>query len=458
LAARLSATETDALILHELAHYARGDYWVRLLELVAHVAYWWHPIVWWARREIESAEEQCCDGWVVERQRGTPLSYAEAILTTIDFLCEPSTALPPAACGLGDVPLLRSRLTCIMRGQLGGQLSRGMWVAVLGSGIVLSPVAPAVFATSSRERVDSARPLPVNRLVGRTVSAADVLLPLVPAVDASSASAAPEPVPAASNAPVEEMRPVSAIFATARSPNGRYTLEARTIDHEVTLRHDELPQGRLYLNSNRITCAAFSPDSAWFVTGHADGALRLWDSHKGSTEQRFQSHSGPVASIAFSPDGTRFAAGASDGTLSVWDLAGRQEVASLKSLGTAVSCLRWSPSGDRLAVALGSYLSVSGATLIVWSPDDGAIQSEEPLAAPVGALDWISNEALVLADWQGQGTLHRLDGSRADEPYELKDPAGILSPKDLTSAAQWSPNCRLLTAWERDQFLLGAAQ
>ena len=449
LAARLSAAETDALLLHELAHYARGDYWVRLLELVAHVAYWWHPVVWWARREIEMAEEQCCDGWVVERQRGTPLSYAEALLTTIDFLCEPGTAMPPAACGLGDVPLLRSRLTCIMRGQLGGQLSRSTWIAVLGAGVVLSPVAPAVFATSSRERVEPARPLPRSLLVGRAA-------PSTIESDSNPTAAAPPPpapVAVAPVTPAADLRPASTVFATAKSPDGRYTLEARTLD-EVVLRHEGLPQGRLYLNSNRITCAAFSPDSQWFVTGHEDGALRLWDSHTGGSEQRFQAQAGRIASVAFDPVGTRFAAGASDGSLSVWDLATRQEIASQKSLGASVSCLRWSPRGDRLAVALGSYLSTADASLIVWSADDRAILSEEPLAAPLGAFDWLSDGALLLADWGGGAVVHYVDASQPDRQVQLD--ADPLIAKDKVSEANWSPNCRLVTDWTASDLLSGA--
>jgi beta-lactamase regulating signal transducer with metallopeptidase domain len=459
LAARLSAAETDALILHELAHYARGDYWVRLLELVAHVAYWWHPVVWWARHEIETAEEQCCDGWVVERQRGTPLSYAEALLATIDFLCEPATPqkanpmpLPPAACGLGDVPLLRSRLTHIMRGQLGGQISRTMWIAVLGTGIILSPVAPTVFATSSRERGEAARPQPRNRLVGRAVPRIAEDLPAAPTADAASEQAA-SPSPADSVATEQDQRPVSVVFARAVSPNGQYTLEARTGD-EVSLRHDGLPGGRLYLNSNRITCAAFSADSRWFVTGHEDGALRQWDSESGQALATFRGQGAPIVSVAFAPVGSRFAAGSSDGTVIVWDVAAQDAEIRLANQGTAVGCLRWSPSGDRLAVALGSFLTPDSGRLIVWLPASGAIQAEGPLAAPLGALDWLSDGALLLADWSGGAVIHHLDANQPDRPVQLDDDP--LVSKNKVSEAHWSPNCRLVSDWTASDLLSGA--
>ncbi len=63
LAERLDANARATLLTHELAHFARGDHWVRLLELIATGLFWWHPVVWWARRQIEEAEEECCDAW-----------------------------------------------------------------------------------------------------------------------------------------------------------------------------------------------------------------------------------------------------------------------------------------------------------------------------------------------------------------------------------------------------------
>jgi bla regulator protein blaR1 len=462
LADRLGAAEIDSLLLHELAHFARGDYWVRLVELCAHVAYWWHPVVWWTRHEIEAAEEQCCDAWVVEHQPGTPLTYAEALLTTIDFLCEASqpkqqlvAALPPAACGLGEVPLLRLRLTQIMRGELGGQLPRVVWVGVLIAGLIISPLEPAVFATSTRERVADSTSRP-ERLVGHAYvatndidSEADVAIstsgsptPVAPA-DVSPNVA----VPTASSA-VTDIRPPSITFARAQSPNGRHTLHAST-NHETTLSHPGL---RLGLNtSSPITCASFAPDSRSFITGHADGNVRFWDSETGGfLNKKFPSQAGSVVSVAYSPTGDRVAIGTSDGMLSVWDLAAESEVARLENPDIAVSCLRWSPSGDQLAVALGNWTATSDARLILWSPSTGEIIADESLALPVGALDWLSGEVLLLADWDGTATIRHESGEQLPSPMNIA--------KDLISAAHWSPNCRLLTTWEADQLLARAAR
>ena len=48
--ATMSEDERTSLLLHELAHLKRRDHWVRWLELIVAGLYWWHPVVWWARR------------------------------------------------------------------------------------------------------------------------------------------------------------------------------------------------------------------------------------------------------------------------------------------------------------------------------------------------------------------------------------------------------------------------
>ena len=114
---RLNQEATGTLLTHELAHFRRGDHWVRVLELMVTGFFWWHPVVWWARREIEAVEEECCDARVVAAATSAPKRYAEAILETIDFLQENQLRLPPLATGLSQFPFLRQRLTWIMRGR-----------------------------------------------------------------------------------------------------------------------------------------------------------------------------------------------------------------------------------------------------------------------------------------------------------------------------------------------------
>lgn len=83
----------SAVLVHELAHIRRGDHWVRRFELLITVVFWWHPLVWLARRELRLAEELCCDQWVLATLPAARRAYADALVDTADFL-----SLAPGAC------------------------------------------------------------------------------------------------------------------------------------------------------------------------------------------------------------------------------------------------------------------------------------------------------------------------------------------------------------------------
>jgi beta-lactamase regulating signal transducer with metallopeptidase domain len=138
----LNQDQLRGLLLHELAHLRRGDQWVRLVELLAVGLYWWYPLLWWARRELHEAEEQCCDAWVIAMRQGGERDYASALLETVAFLSRTPMPLPVAASGIGNVPHLRRRLTMIMQGQKAHSLTWTGFVAVGLLGLLL-PLSPA---------------------------------------------------------------------------------------------------------------------------------------------------------------------------------------------------------------------------------------------------------------------------------------------------------------------------
>jgi beta-lactamase regulating signal transducer with metallopeptidase domain len=117
---RIDAERRAALIAHELAHWRRGDYLVRWLELVVTAAFWWNPLVWLARRELREAEEQLCDAWVVWVLPDARRAYAAALVDTVEYLSERTPlrpALPPLASGFGEVRNLKRRIVMIMSGR-----------------------------------------------------------------------------------------------------------------------------------------------------------------------------------------------------------------------------------------------------------------------------------------------------------------------------------------------------
>jgi beta-lactamase regulating signal transducer with metallopeptidase domain len=140
LLGQMDETSLSTLMAHELAHLRRGDHRVRLLEFLALGLFWWHPVVWLARRALREAEEQCCDAWVVAALPGAGKTYATALLKTLDFLSA-APAAPPLACGIGRVSDLKRRLTMIMRGATPRTLCwrEGLAVLVLATLLPLLP-------------------------------------------------------------------------------------------------------------------------------------------------------------------------------------------------------------------------------------------------------------------------------------------------------------------------------
>jgi beta-lactamase regulating signal transducer with metallopeptidase domain len=106
----LSQEELEAVLAHEISHLARGDHWVRWIELLATVFYWWCPVLWWARWELRRHEEICCDFHVMVCFPEQSPVYARALVRTVGFLAGNTLHLPPAACGAGQVKSLKQRI------------------------------------------------------------------------------------------------------------------------------------------------------------------------------------------------------------------------------------------------------------------------------------------------------------------------------------------------------------
>jgi hypothetical protein len=75
----LSEQGIDEIVIHELAHVARRDDWMQLIERLIAAVFWFHPLVRIALRRIAVEREMCCDDWVI-RSGGEVRSYAGSLL------------------------------------------------------------------------------------------------------------------------------------------------------------------------------------------------------------------------------------------------------------------------------------------------------------------------------------------------------------------------------------------
>lgn len=147
----LTVGQRQALLVHELAHLRRWDHVVRSVEMLALCLYWWNPIVWWAKRALREAEEQCCDAWVIWALPEERRNYATALVECLDFLANVPRPLPMGASGLGQVTDLKRRLTMILGSTTPRRLNwlSGMTMLILGA--LLLPILPT-FAEDKDEK------------------------------------------------------------------------------------------------------------------------------------------------------------------------------------------------------------------------------------------------------------------------------------------------------------------
>ncbi len=76
---QLSAEQTEAILLHELAHIKRNDYLLNMLLCIVQSFLFFNPSIWLMEREINKYREQCCDDLVLDNTQHK-IAYARALL------------------------------------------------------------------------------------------------------------------------------------------------------------------------------------------------------------------------------------------------------------------------------------------------------------------------------------------------------------------------------------------
>lgn len=397
------------LLQHELAHFQRGDQWIRILEVVTTSLFWWHPVVWIAKHEIEVYEEQCCDAWVVQHNHSNRRRYAEALLDTVDYISEaPETAMPLAASGLGRVPLLQQRLKTIMRGSVptvgpGKRILLGAFLLSLPLQLSLTSVAARVVGSTD-----------INQHTNLSAS------------DDEMASSDRE---SANLGGVE--------YARATSVYGTWELIATSGFH-VRLR-DVVSGQTTDLAQHKVSCASFVPPKVdgpskapKFVAGTNDGKTLLFDCEFGEVERVLADLGKPIRSICFSPAGRQLAIGGDDGLLAILDV----DTGSISKLDVDVariSSVRFSRDGRHIVIARDTSLQLGRSGVVeVWDVAARTRISLQYCPVPVGVTEFSMEKlgGIVTAEWDGTVKVWK-DGVQVHEQD---------FPKDVVSAAAFSTN------------------
>lgn len=173
------------ILAHELAHIKRRDHFVRWLEWLASVAFWWNPVVWWARRNLRRDEEDACDTLVLEHLQGRPRAYARTLLTVVEVIAAPDGTTPALATGLDAARSLEHRFTRIVSPARGHRTPRAIVVGSVTVALLLMTVgvnvgeatSPASGPTDTPAATPTVAPAPAGLLVDGSPAAAPAAQP-----------------------------------------------------------------------------------------------------------------------------------------------------------------------------------------------------------------------------------------------------------------------------------------
>ncbi len=113
-AERFSPEAQDAMLAHELAHVAASDpFWLAIADVVLALA-WWHPAVWWARRQLRAASEATADE-ASALVPGGRVALAESLVNFGRELAAPGWTRGLGVAGDGLKSQLARRVTALLR-------------------------------------------------------------------------------------------------------------------------------------------------------------------------------------------------------------------------------------------------------------------------------------------------------------------------------------------------------
>jgi bla regulator protein BlaR1 len=137
IAERLTPSEMEAVLAHELCHVRRRDNLFAAIHMLVEAAFWFHPLVWWISARLVEEREQACDEEVLSLG-SHPEIYADAILNVCKFYAQSPVIF---VSGVSDASI-RRRIEAIMLSRF-EQLSRAkkFLLAAAGTAALLGPVA-----------------------------------------------------------------------------------------------------------------------------------------------------------------------------------------------------------------------------------------------------------------------------------------------------------------------------
>jgi beta-lactamase regulating signal transducer with metallopeptidase domain len=150
-----SKSDLKRAFVHELEHVRRGDSLINFGARAICAAYWFHPLVWIAWRQLRLESERACDDAVVSDTERA--DYADQLVTLAERL---SHTQPQALLSMASRSDLSVRVTAVLdQAQLRGRAGAAAVAATVGAAVLfVGLIAPArAVAVSRRSTAVDAR-------------------------------------------------------------------------------------------------------------------------------------------------------------------------------------------------------------------------------------------------------------------------------------------------------------
>lgn len=367
LADRLDPTELEHVILHELAHLARGDDWTKLAQQLLQALLFFHPAVHAISWQLDLTREIASDDWVIARRGRGRHDYAATLVRLVELALHRKRMRQPRIEGRAVMMRTqierRIRLLLDRSRDVSERFAAGRFLAAVG-GVLVAAVLLAqvslfaiaqltgrpVIGVDNAAEIEHLAEVEVFDWVGSVAFLPDGSAILSDLGDDTFRYWSPdglEPLsgPISSGVGWPGRIVVSTdgkLIATAGDAGSVRLWDAAT----------RTPLGDPLEHGSSIFGAAFSPDGARLSGLGFDQVLKVWEVASGDlvAEARLEGHGEGACGLALSPDGSVLATSGQSGVVHIWDAENFDPVATLEREGFGWSCvLAFSPDGSILA-------------------------------------------------------------------------------------------------------------
>jgi beta-lactamase regulating signal transducer with metallopeptidase domain len=214
----LTPEQLEVVLMHELAHVRRADYFWNLMQRAIETLFFFHPAVWWVGKKLRQERELCCDDMAVQLC-SDPLVYATALLRLEEQRCQRPT-LAMALDGNRPLSSLRMRIARVLGETLAEQERRELTplpvVAICAALLLVLFSVPQLFAV-----------LPGKKNLSQSVPSASTAMSAPAPVIATNTTAVTTPI--ALNTAIRSAVAANADTAARTIVNSTATANADTV-------------------------------------------------------------------------------------------------------------------------------------------------------------------------------------------------------------------------------------